>query len=349
MDEDWAHQLQLSNAARRAVVMALPTVQARHHAQLTAPQDGDVRVSASVGPSGEVVALWSAAEDLSALISTTTQSGGATSPDPQAPRPAPARVTVHAPDMAIAARIPSLPLAHPSVQPLPDGHVLVVGARCRWRPDGPDRNAIVYDSTGAALTEQTLGDGIEHVQTTGRGETWVGYFDEGVVGNYGWGDADSDPPLGACGLTRFSATFAQEWRYPSQVDNTWDEILDCYALNVDGDTAWTCYYTDFPIVRIHDDTVTGWHNDIHGAKALAVGGSRAALYGGYGPDHDRLVVGALSGDQFHVTGEYRLVQPDGQPLPTTAHVVGRGPDLHVLTDDSWLRLNIDDITVEPSH
>ncbi|WP_216211078.1 hypothetical protein [Amycolatopsis aidingensis] len=347
MTEDWAQQRQQREAARRAAVMALPTVQARHHAQLVPPQQGDVRVSASVGPSGEVVALWSAGKDLAALTSTTTQPGWATFPDPQAPRPAAARVTVHAPDMAIAARIPSLPLAHPSVQPLPDGQVLVVGARCRWRPDGPDRNAIVYDSTGTVLTEQTLGDGIEHVQTTRGGEIWVGYFDEGVYGNYGWGDEDSEPPVGACGLIRYSAAFTQEWRYPSHVDNTWGAISDCYALNVADDTAWTCYYTDFPIVRIHNDTMTGWHNDIPGAKALVVGGFRIALYGGYGPDHDKLVVGILSGDRLHVTGEYRLVQPDGRPVPPTAHVVGRGPDLHLVVDDNWWRLDLDDIPAEP--
>ena len=38
------------------MVMALPTVRARRHARLVAPQPGDVRVSASVGPAGEVVA-----------------------------------------------------------------------------------------------------------------------------------------------------------------------------------------------------------------------------------------------------------------------------------------------------
>ncbi|WP_410631940.1 hypothetical protein [Amycolatopsis sp. cmx-4-83] len=34
------------------------------------------------------------------------------------------------------------------------------------RPEGPERNAIVYDSTGTPLLEGTLGDGIEHVRTS---------------------------------------------------------------------------------------------------------------------------------------------------------------------------------------
>ncbi|WP_143202543.1 hypothetical protein [Amycolatopsis sp. CB00013] len=258
-------------------------------------------------------------------------------------------MTVHAPDLTSTTRLPSLSLAHPLVQSLPNGHVLVVGARSKWRPEGADRNAIVYDSAGVVVAEHTVGDGIEHVQATPRGEIWVGYFDEGIYGNYGWGEPDGEPPMGACGLTRFSAAFTQEWRYPSHVDNTWGAISDCDALNVDGDTVWTCYYNKFPIVRIQNDTLTGWHNNVYGARALAVGGSGIALFGGFGPEHDRLVVGVLSDDRFLVTSEYRLVQPSGQPLPATAHVVGRGPDLHLFVDDDWSRLNIDDLAVGLPH
>ncbi|MFD5831517.1 hypothetical protein [Lentzea sp. NPDC060358] len=56
-----------------------------------------------------------------------------------------------------------------------------------------------------------------------------------------------------------------------------------------------------------------------------------------------MVVGELAGDRVHVLSERRLVQPGGQPLPPTAHVVGRGADLHVLLEDSWLRLDVDDL------
>lgn len=339
MNADWEQR----SAKRRAEVLALPTVEVRHHAQILPPLRGDVRVSASVGPADDVVALWASPADLESLTSATTQPGWARFPDPRASRPVAARVTVHVADSVIATHLPGLPVAHPFVQPLPDGQVLVVGSRCRWRPDGPDRNAIVFDHEGAVLGEHILGDGIEHVQATRRGEIWVGYFDEGVYGNYGWGEAGSASPMGSCGLTRFSTAFAQDWRFPSYFDGRWGAISDCYALNVDNNTTWACYYTGFPLVRIHNDTVTGWHNDIHGAKAIAADGSRVALYGGYGPDRDRLVVGELGDDRLHVTGEFRLVQPDGQPVPQLAQVAGRGADLHVLVDDSWLRLALEDI------
>ncbi len=311
-------------AARRETVLALPTVHAWHHARILPPQQGDVRISASIGPLGELMALWS-------------------SPADQAVRFPAARVTVHVPEMAVAARIPALRLEHPTVQPLPDGRVLVVAARCTWRPGGPDRNAIVYDPDGETVAEQTFGDGIDHVQATRNGKIWVGYFDEGVLGARGWGDAGAAPPVGRSGLVRFSADLTEEWHYPSSARVAWGHITDCYALNVDGDTAWTCFYTEWPLVRIRDGGVTGWHNDVRSATALAVRGSRVAFYGGYEPDRDRLVAGVLDDDRLRVTGEYRLVLPDGQEVPRRARVFGRGADLHLVTEADWYRLNLEDL------
>lgn len=318
------------NAARRAAVLALPTVHSWHHARIVPPQPGDVRISESVGPLGELLAVWSAPADRTVKL-----------PEVRASRPV--RVTVHVPEMAVAARIPDFRLAHPTVQPLPDGRVLMVDARCTWRSEGPDRNAIVYDSDGAAVAEQTFGDGIDHVQATRNGEIWVGYFDEGVLGSHGWGDAGAAPPVGRSGLVRFSAELTEQWRYPDSARAAWGHILDCYALNVDGDTAWTCFYTEWPVVRIHDGAVTGWRNEIRSATALAVRGSRLAFYGGYEAYRDRLVAGVLDDDQFRVTGEYRLVLPDGQEMPREARVFGRGADLHIVTRDDWYRLSLEDL------
>jgi hypothetical protein len=255
-----------------------------------------------------------------------------------------ARVTTHAPQAVIVAELPELSMAHVTVQPLPQGRILAVGARARWRPEGADRNAVVYDADGDVLIEATLGDGIEHVLTTRTGHVWVGYFDEGVYGNYGWG-GPGPTPLGACGLARFSADLRPDWEFP--YDGHWGAISDCYALNVDGEDAWTCYYTGFPVVRVHEGALTGWRNDIDGAKALAVGGSRVALQGGYGASYDRLVIGDLGDGRLHVTARYRVVLPDDRPLPADALVIGRGPDLHLLVGDDWYRLALEDVPVRP--
>jgi hypothetical protein len=127
------------------------------------------------------------------------------------------------------------------------------------------------------------------VRVSTSGHIWVAYFDEGVYGNRDWGDP-GPCPIGASGLVRFTSDLEPDWHYPDQADHPWGAISDCYALNLDGDTAWACYSTDFPVVRIQDGTVTGWHNTIfYGSRALAVADTTVALYGGNGPNHDVLV------------------------------------------------------------
>jgi hypothetical protein len=140
-------------------------VQARHHGIIDG-RDGDVRVCASVGPVGEVVAVWTTAASLQAVTARTISAGGA---------------------------------------------------------------------------------------------------------SYGWGQAGTQEPIGAYGVVRFSPGLEPAWHYPRYTEvGPWDAISDCYALNVDDSCTWACYYTDFPVVRIREGTVTGWHNDIKGARALAL-------------------------------------------------------------------------------
>ena len=183
---DWQEERQHWDRARRDEVMSLPILQVRHHGVIDG-QDGDVLVCTSVGPAGEVLAVWTTPEGLKAATSTTVSAAGASFPDPVAAGPVTARITVHTPELAAVTRIAGLTLAHITVQPMPGGKFLVAGARCRWRPGGPDRNAVLYDTDGQAVSEHVLGDGIAHVLADSTGQVWVGYFDEGIYGNYGWG------------------------------------------------------------------------------------------------------------------------------------------------------------------
>jgi hypothetical protein len=136
-----------------------------------------------VGPTGEVVAVWTAPDGLGAVTSTTVSAAGACFPDPATDRPVEARITVHTPELAAVTPIAGLTLAHITVQPMPGGAFLVAGARCRWRRDGPDRNGVLYDTDGQVVAERVLGDGIGHVLATSSGQVWIGYFDEGIYGN----------------------------------------------------------------------------------------------------------------------------------------------------------------------
>jgi hypothetical protein len=314
--------------------MARPLLPVRHHAPIAAAEAGDVRVCASVGPAGEVIAVWSAAEDLPVLRSFFF-------PDPRA---VPARVTVHAPDLVSVVCLTGLRVAH-FVQPLPGGNILVAGARSQWRPEGPGRNAVVYDAGGHALAEEVLGDGIEHVLADSTGHVWAGYHYEGVFGSSGWGLADSPPPVGECGLIRFAPDLTPAWRYPS-FHYPFRRIYTCCALNVDGPTAWTCYDSvkDAPIVRIDEGILTGWRS--HGGGALAVDGSRAALYNPH--NYNRLTVGVLKDGDFHVTGNYRIVLPDQADLPEYTQVIGRGPCLHFFTGNDWYQLTMSDLPSQPA-
>jgi hypothetical protein len=275
------------------------------HARLDAAV-GDELVTASIGPDGEAIALWSGHDGT--------------------------RVTVHRADGVRTTELRDFRLAYPMVQTLPDDRILVVASRCQWRASGAERNAVVYDADGSVVREATLGDGIEHVQTTRTGHVWVGYFDEGVYGNRGW-----DEPMGAPGLLRFGLDLSQDWEFPPQES----VIDDCYALNVDDDAVWTCYYSDFPLVRIRDGAVRLWRNKVaRGATAITVHNGRAAFYGGYNKDGDRLVVARLGGDDLTALATYRVVRPDGSPLPKAARAVGRGAVLHVLADRDWYRFDL---------
>ncbi|MFF0769581.1 hypothetical protein ACFYUK_11860 [Nonomuraea wenchangensis] len=232
------------------------------------------------------------------------------------------------------------PLAHPIAQPLPDGGVLLVGARCCWRDGAAECNAAIYDADGKRQREGVLGDGIEDVQTTPSGEIWVSYFDEGVCGNRGWGEADSPAPIGSRGLIRFRSDLDIAWRYP--YDGEFGGIADCYALNVVGEDAWAYYYTDFLIVRIRAGAIAGWSTEVRGAHGLVVADDGVVLVGCYG-DRRPLVAGSFQGEYFSADRPARLVMPNGRSVSRTATVLGRGSELHVVVGQSWLKLGFEDL------
>jgi hypothetical protein len=294
-------------------------VSLRHHGDLTAPQPDDELVAVSIGPSGEAVALWSPPAGRTALL-------GRVKDRP----PVAVRVATYWPDPGPFVDIPDFDLAFPTPAPMPDGRVLVVGSRCRWRSGGADRNAVVFDDAGVRVHEGVVGDGIEHVFTTSTGEIWVGYFDEGVFGNYGWGGPGPDP-IGAGGIVRFAADLSLRWSFPLNTS-----MADCYALNVDDHEVWACYYTGFPIARIADDRIRHWTNEAaRGVKALIVASTRCVLVDGYGEaSRGGLLVGELADSSFVPIGHRVLDLPPGP-----VRYVGRGNELNVFANNQWYKLD----------
>src|SRR3569832_2073348 len=150
--------------------------------------------------------------------------------------------------------LPPLDLTFPMVDVFPDGRVLVVGPRCSWRSETDfDRNGALSVPKTGAVSRILLGDGIENMSIDTRGRIWVGYFDEGVFGNFGWSDP-GPPPIGAAGRVCFDAAGTKLWEY----DQHRRPIDDCYALNVQGDNASVFTYADFPKNVISSDFERQW-------------------------------------------------------------------------------------------
>jgi hypothetical protein len=343
---DWQEQRRRQDTARRAEVMALPALQVCHRAAIAAVHDGDVRVCASVGPAGEVIALRSAVQDLRAVTSKTVQPGWATFPDPRALRTVTARMTVHAPEAVSVISISGLNLAHVTAQPLPGGRILVVGARSRWRPEGPDRNAIVYDADG-------------HVPPRNCWAMALSTSLRPPPAMYGWDistKASTGTTAGAipgtprrwapAGWPGFPQTFSPIGATPPLTARSGRSAT---ATRSTSTTRPPGLGTTPASRSSRSTTASSWDGRTTSTapKRLAVTGSQVALYGGYGPNHDRLAVGQLQAGRLRLTGEYRLVRPGGASLPARTQVLGRGPCLHFLTDDNWYQLTMNDIPARP--
>jgi hypothetical protein len=281
----------------------------RHRATLTPPQPGQTLDAFSVDHTGRPIVLWT---------------GGGTAAVQVAGRDG---VMLHV-----------APPSGSALQQLTDGRFVIVGSRAQWRDGVAEDNAHVFGADGALERVGCLGDGIEHVQTSPDGAIWAGYFDEGIFGNDGWGSPGPEP-IGSSGLVRFSSDLQVQWEYPLPQQ---EPIDDCYALNVTRDDVWACCYASFDIVRIRDGSVRSWSNEVEGARAIVVSDDSVALFGGYGKERDRLVVGSLADDELEVDVTTRLAMPNGRRLPQDAFVVGRGEELHALVGLDWFSWSLAD-------
>ena len=298
---------------------------------LSSPDGFDVLVALGVSDAGPV-GLWSSAEG-AALLRGRQEHGpdGARFPRTRPVDRPDVALTVH--DGAGAAVtvtvVRGLPVSFPLVALLSDGSFLVVGARCTWRPDGPELNALVVDADGEVVHRGCLGDGIQHLQVGADGTVWAGYFDEGVFGNLGWG-GPGPTPLGAGGVVAWSPELEKVW----ELDPVEGLVSDCYALNAGGEDVLACPYTDFPVLRISDRrprvfATTG----VSGPSGILGLGDEVALLGAYG-DPTLLVRGTSAGGAFREVGRGHLRAPDGKELRFD-RLVCRGSVAHVFSGVEW--------------
>ena len=239
-------------------------------------------------------------------------------------------------------RVDRVPVAHPFVQATPEGGLLIVGARARWVDGEGERNAWIVGDDGSFQHSFCAGDGIQNVQATASGRVWVGYFDEGVFGNFGWGRDGAPSPLGQAGLVCW--TSSGERGFAFDPPEGFGPIDDCYAMSVRGEEVWICYYSDFPVVRIGEDfEVDGWSCGVGGAHTIAANSGRVALVGGYRGLHDRIVFIETQPGDTSEPSVYRLAMPDGTELASSARCVARGRYVNVLVEGHWFRLDLDEL------
>lgn len=123
--------------------------------RLRPPTRSSSVVACSVGPDDLAIAVWADEESPDEWIITRQWA-----------------------EIVQEVRVPSQPWRPDLVQPMPGGSVLLARARSSTGRDF--LNARLYSSSGELKAAAHIGDGIEHLMTTTRGEIWVGYFDEGV-------------------------------------------------------------------------------------------------------------------------------------------------------------------------
>lgn len=304
----------------------------------TLPRDQGFRVVATeISLRGEAIRLLVSDDSANSLFARIEQPGWASFPKTQTEGEYSAIFSIYGPHGVEEFQLPSLRATLPKIQVYPNGEILVVAPRCRRFPDGTfELNAKVYDSSGALRREFLLGDGIQHVQIDGKGNTWVGYFDEGIYGNFGWGHPNG--PVGSAGLTCFNNIGEKLWGF--QPPAGFDVISDCYALNVSKDGVWTYYYTGFPLVRIDSGwKVRAWKTQTAGGREFAVRGKQVLFFGGYRQQRNDCKLLRLSDETAELVGEVKLLLPSDVDLAKSI-VIGRDDKLHVFSSDDWYVFSI---------
>ena len=209
------------------------------------------------------------------------------------------------------------------LRPVPDGSFLLLGSRCMFsKKNGPEKNAIFTDREGNVLHAFTFGDGIADCIVRGDGIIITSYFDEGVIGNYGW-----DEPIGSSGLCAWTTNGEIIWRAER-------DIVDCYAMNTDAEgNLWYYYYTDFMLIRTDFKTEMEFDPQVNGADSFAVVGNGRFLImsGGYG-DANSFYVSRISGDRIEDTEPLSFVKEDGASVSAIPKVFSSAKAL-VLTED----------------
>jgi hypothetical protein len=227
---------------------------------------------------------------------------------------------------------PRFPLEapYPTFDRFQDGRWLVVGRQ-------ETVNTRILAADGSEIRRIHLGHSIMRLKIDDADRIWVGWFDEGVFGNGGWSAPGIDGPPSGYGV----AAFDDHGSVVAHADPEAD-MVDCYALNVTGTTAWACIYAGFPILSLAMEATSRWRTTgLDGARAIAVQPPYVLAAGGYSDARHRVALVRLGSHAAEPLGEWELPLKTGFPSETD-FVDGRGDTLHVVQDGYWHRWRLND-------
>jgi hypothetical protein len=158
----------------------------------------------------------------------------------------------------------------------------------------------------------------------------------GDYGRFGWGRLGSDvwlDPIGLPGLLRFGPKGRVDYSY--EPPEGLRVMVDCYALNVSGETAWAVYHPSFSFVRVDQSgRAAGWSSRLGPIDVIATDGRFVLGCAGWSPARARL--GRFTAGEVELLTEVELRMPSGRP----GSLVGRGGALHLFSPDGWYRLEL---------
>jgi hypothetical protein len=300
--------------------------------------DGNLVVTAGIGPGGNAILLSVDPNDERVPFEQDGCSGWAKSTSSGNKQPYPGRIIQGRHGATYAQDFVDIMPGAFHIQPLHGDRTLVVSLFLLEEDGQVAPNASVYNRTGVLVRRMFFGDGIADVQVGNHGRVWVSFFDEGVYRR------KRSPALsGAMGLLALKSTGELEWYFHRPYG--FGPISDCYAMNVDRDNTWVCYYTGFPIVKIDPDfNTTGWCNEFRGARAIAVDEPRILLWGGYSDNITRCIVQTIRGETLinPVNLELSLSNAD---ITQARRVIGRGSVLHFFCGTCWYKFDLKELPV----
>lgn len=230
----------------------------------------------------------------------------------------------------------------PIIDIFSDGSLLIVDRRCQYRSvDDYDYNGMIYNPTTKTILKFLAGDGIEQVLIDRDDHIWISYFDEGICGNYGWGNILVPPftkPIGKPGVNCFDSKGNIIWSF----NDTEKIIDDCYAMNITSKGTHIFYYSDFDFCTISKNFQTQFFtSELAGCSTFAMSDNYLLFNGQYGDPISTAYLVKKTKESL-VTATPVTLRPNYGESFLEGFLIGRDEKLHLFTSTDWYAISARD-------